>query len=158
MAKPLEVYGNCTTMNMNPRIYHNILESKYFRSDLSALSTFHEVRVRARLCATGAGVWGEREIERESWRSPRGWRKKRREGGRAVSNARALLGAVDRGLHRVMWCWRERQRERALSFTFSNSRLLCLSNCLCCFLSPTRTAPLSSLRVCVCVCGSCFSL
>ncbi len=39
----LKIWGNQATMNLNPMIHTNIIQSPYFKTNLVELNTYHEV-------------------------------------------------------------------------------------------------------------------
>lgn len=39
----LPVWGNEETMNLNPILYQNIITSRYFKTDLEQVTTFHAI-------------------------------------------------------------------------------------------------------------------
>lgn len=57
----LKLWGNIITMNLNPMIHTNIIQSPYFKTNLIELTTYHEVideiyyKVRLRLFITFIG-------------------------------------------------------------------------------------------------------
>ena len=42
-GKNLKLWGNQVTMNINPMIHTNIIQSPYFKTNLIELKTYHEV-------------------------------------------------------------------------------------------------------------------